>query len=63
MSDSYLQMKDWLISNYGGVSRIISNIMNNLNKKTKPNPNSSAQNFAFYACISRLCREWRDCPR
>jgi len=52
MSDSYPEMKRWLISNYGGVSRIISDILNDLNRKTKPNPNNSAQKFAFYACIS-----------
>jgi len=52
MSDSYPEMKRWLISIYSGVSRIISDIVNDLNRRAKPNPNNSAQKFAFYAVIS-----------
>ena len=52
MSDSYPEMKNWLISNYGGVSRIIYDMINDLNKKTKPSSSSSTQKFAFYAYIS-----------
>ena len=52
MSDSYPEMKRWLIANYGGVSRIISDIINDLNRRVKPNPNNSTQKFAFYAGIS-----------
>ena len=52
MSDSYPEMKRWLISNYGGVSRIISDIVNDLNRRVKPNPNNNAQKFAFHASIS-----------
>ena len=42
-----------MISIYGGVSRIISDILNDLNKKTKPTSSSSTQKFVFYAFISR----------
>ena len=52
MSDSYPEMKNWLISNYGDVSRIISDMINDLNKKMKPSSSSSTQKFAFYAYIS-----------
>ena len=52
MSDSYPEMKRWLIANYGGVSRIISDIANDLSRRVKPNPNNSAQRFSFYAGIS-----------
>ena len=52
MLDLYPEMKRWLISNYGGVSRIVSDIVNDLNRRAKPNPNNSAQKFAFYASIS-----------
>ena len=52
MSDSYPEMKRWLINNYGVVSRIVSDIVNDLNRRAKPNPNNSAQRFTFYAGIS-----------
>ena len=51
MSDSYPEMKNWLISNYGGVSRIISDIINDLSKKVKPSSSSSTQRFTFYTYI------------
>ena len=51
MSDSYPEMKNWLISNYGGVSRIISDITNDVNKKMKPISSSNTQRFTFYAYI------------
>ena len=52
MSDSYPEMKRWLISNYGGVSRIISDTVNDLNRRAKPNPNNTTQKFTFYTGIS-----------
>ena len=51
MSDSYPEMKNWLISNYGGVSRIISDIINDLSRKMKPSSSSITQRFTFYAYI------------
>ena len=51
MSDSYPEMKNWLISNYGGVSRIISDIINDLSRKGKPGSGNNAQRFTFYAYI------------
>ena len=52
MSDSYPEMKRWLIANYGGMSRIVSDIVNDLSRRAKPNPNNSTQRFSFYASIS-----------
>ena len=51
-SDSYIEMKNWLILNYGGVSRIVSDILNDLSRKRKPNSNNSTAKFSFYAYIS-----------
>ena len=52
MSDSYIDMKNWLILNYEGVSRIVSDILNVLSKKMKPNPNNSTAKYTFYVYIS-----------
>ena len=41
-----------MISNYGGVSRIISDTVNDLNRRAKPNPNNTTQKFTFYTGIS-----------
>ena len=51
-SDSYAEMKQWLILNYGGVSRIINDIINDLSRRPKPNLNNSNAKFSFYAHIS-----------
>jgi len=50
MSDSYTEMENWQISNYGGVSRIISDILNDLSRKTKPN-RITVPRSSFYSCI------------
>ena len=47
---SYTEMENWQISNYGGVSRIISDILNDLSRKTKPN-RITVLRSSFYACI------------
>ena len=52
MSDSYMDMKKWLIMNYGGVSRIISDILNDLNRRNKPSPANNNAKYSFYAYIS-----------
>ena len=51
-SDSYAEMKQWLIQNYGGVSRIVNEIINDLSHQSKPGPNNSNAKFTFYAYIS-----------
>ena len=51
-SDSYAQMKQWLILNYGGVSRIINDILNDLSRRPKPSISNSNAKFSFYAHIS-----------
>ena len=51
-SDSYAQMKQWLILNYGGLSRIINDIINDLSRHSKPSINNSNAKINFYAHIS-----------
>jgi len=51
-SDSYSEMKKWLIQQYGGASRIINDIINDLSLRPKPNANDSNAKFTFYAYIS-----------
>ena len=50
-SDSYSEMKQWLILNYGGVSRIINDVICELSRRNKPTSNNSQGKFAFYAHI------------
>ena len=52
MSDSYAEMKSWLIINYGGASRIVSDILRDLSRKPKPSNSNSGATFSFYAYIS-----------
>ena len=51
-SDSYAEMKQWLISNYGGVSRIINDVISDLSRRCKPASTNSQGKFTFYAHIS-----------
>ena len=51
-SNSYVEMKQWLILNYGGVSRIINDVISDLSCRNKPALNNSQGKFAFYAYIS-----------
>ena len=44
-------MKHWLISNYGGPSRIVGDIINNLATRTKPT-DKRKEKFTFYSAIS-----------
>ena len=52
MSDSYAEMKQWLITNYGGTSRIINDVINDLSRKNKPASTNSQGKFTFYGYIS-----------
>ena len=52
MSDSYAEMKQWLILNYGGVSRIINDVISDLSRRNKPASTNSQGMFTFYAHIS-----------
>ena len=63
MSDSYVEMKRWLISNYGGVSRIIKDVISDLSRRSKPASTNSQGKFTFYAHISGALQDWRDYPR
>ena len=46
-SDSYAEMKQWLILNYGGVSRIINDVISDLSRQNKPASNNSQGKFVF----------------
>ena len=52
MSDNYKMMKNWLIENYGGPSRIVSDILRDLLKKGKPLNNNRKQKFSFFSAIT-----------
>ena len=56
-SNSYTDMKQWLIRNYGGVSRIVNDIINDLSCRSKPGPNNSNAKFTFYAYISSALQQ------
>ena len=53
ISDNYSLMKTWLITNYGGPSRIVGDIINNLSRKSKPANGSKKEKFVFYSAITR----------
>ena len=43
---------DLLITNYGGPSRIVGDINNNLSTKSKPANGSKKEKFVFYSAIT-----------
>ena len=45
-------MKTWLITNYGGPSRILGDIINNLSRKSKPVGGNRKERFVFYSTIT-----------
>ena len=45
-------MKQWLIKNYGGSSRIVGDIVSNLMRKTKPTTGNRKEKFEFYSAIT-----------
>ena len=51
-SDSYADMKLWLVQNYGGVSRIINDIIGDLARRTKPNFSNNNAKFTFFDLTS-----------
>ena len=52
ISDNYSLMKTWLITNYGGPSRIVGVIINNLSRKSKPMVGNRKEKFTFYSSIT-----------
>ena len=52
ISDYYNLMKTWLITNYGGPSRIVGDIINNLSRKSKPVGGNRKEKFVFYSAIT-----------
>ena len=45
-------MKEWLIKNYGGPSRIVGDIIGNLIRKPKPAIGNRKEKFVFYSAIT-----------
>ena len=45
-------MKTWLITYYGGPSRIVGDIVNNLSRKSKPVAGNRKEKFTFYFAIT-----------
>ena len=45
-------MKKWLINNYGGLSRIVGDIINDLSKKSIPIKGSQKEKFVFYSALT-----------
>ena len=52
ISDNYDLMKQCLIKNYGGSSRIVGDIVSNLMRKPKPTTGNRKEKFAFYSAIT-----------
>ena len=45
-------MKTWLITNNGGPSRIVGDIISNLSRKSKPENGSRKEKLVFYSAIN-----------
>ena len=52
ISGNYSTMKTWLINMYGGLSRIVGNIIRNLSRKPKPVGGNRKNKFIFYSAIT-----------
>ena len=52
ISDDYNLMKTWLITNYGGLSRIVVDIINKLSRKSKPLGGKRKEKIVFYFAIT-----------
>ena len=65
MSESYSVIKTQLISNYGSIDRIVSDIMVGLTAKKRPAPGSKRDRYQFYVDLTKavsrldkLCKVW-----
>ena len=52
ISDNYSLMKTWLSTYYGGPSRIVGDIVNNLVRKSKPAVGNRREKFTLYSAIT-----------
>ena len=50
-SDSYALMREWLISNYGGASRIVNDTIMALGKRKKPAGNDRLERYSHLSAI------------
>ena len=57
-SDNYALMREWLVSSYGGASRIINDTVMALGKRKKPVPTDRSERYlhvsAILAALQRL---------
>ena len=51
-SDNYALMRDWLISNYGGASRIVNDTIMALGRRKKPAGNDRAERYLHLPAIT-----------
>ena len=49
--DNYCMLKNWLICNYGGPSRIVGDIVSSLMDKRKPGVNNRKEKFVYFSAI------------
>ena len=52
ISDNCSLMKPWLITNYGGLSRIVGDITNNFSIKSKPTGGNRKDKSVFFSAIT-----------
>ena len=61
ISDNYELMKQWLIKNYGGPSRIVGDIIGNLIHKPKPAIGNRKEKFVFNSAITGAMQRLERC--
>ena len=60
ISDINCMMKNWLICNYGGLSRIVGDIVSNHMDKRKPRVKIRRRNLFITQPSLELYRDWRN---
>ena len=62
ISNNYSFMKTWRITNYGGPSRIVGDIINNLSRKSNPAGGNIKDKIIFFIPqLLVLSIDWRGC--
>ena len=62
-SDSYVEMKQWLILNYGDVSRIINDVISDLSHQPNLLQTTVNPRLRSTPVSAESCRDWKDCQR
>ena len=50
-SDNYALMREWLISNYGGASRIVNDTVMALGRRKKPSGTDQSERYSHLSAI------------